>query len=88
VGYYWDNQMNAGTWWPFMGFLMVVFFIALIAALIAVLRYREHLHHPHASTTARTSSAIAILQERLARGEINEDEYRTRLRLLRETHPD
>jgi len=88
VGYYWDNQMNAGTWWPFMGFVMVIFFIALIVAIIALLRYRGPLHRPHASVSPRTSSAIAILQERLARGEIDEDEYRTRLKLLRETHPE
>jgi len=88
MGYYWGNQMNAGTWWPFMGFVMVIFFVTLIVALIALLRYREHLHHPHAAVSPRTSSAIAILQERLARGEINEDEYRARLKLLRETHPE
>jgi len=88
MGYYWDNQMNAGSWWPFMGFVMVIFFVALIVGIVSLLRYREHAHHPNAPVTTRTSSAVAILQERFARGEINEDEYRTRLKLLRETHPE
>ena len=62
----------------YMGWMMFgsyIFWVALIAlAVFAVARFTR--------TTQPRNTARAILDERLARGEINEDEFRARLALL------
>ncbi|MFD8496079.1 SHOCT domain-containing protein [Amycolatopsis sp. NPDC059657] len=69
--YYWDNS------WPMsvlMLILMVAFVGALIAAVVVLLR----------RTGPRPGdSAARILDERFARGELDEEEYRKRKAALR-----
>jgi putative membrane protein len=66
-------------------FLMVVVLVVAVAVVVALVRPgRRRWHHPHdAPVAASDSGAESILRERLARGEIGEDEYRRTLAVLR-----
>jgi putative membrane protein len=67
-----------GAWWP----IFPLFWIALWGVLIFVfLRSRRRWGGWHAS-----HSGEGVLAERYARGEINEEEYRARLTVLRQHH--
>jgi putative membrane protein len=69
------DHMDGGWWWV-MGIGWLVF-LGLIAA-VAIVLVR------HFGSSAGTSrSALQVLDERFARGEIDEDEYRARLDALR-----
>ncbi len=65
-------------WW-----LMLVLFLLLVAAVVAVGFLIFHRSRPVAPVGAPDSAEL-ILSERLARGEIDEEEYRRRLAALRE----
>lgn len=84
-----DDHMDwndGGSWWMFL--TMVLFGIALIGvivwAVIATTRHTQHANElaPRAPAPTPTSNARAILDERLARGEIDAAEYEERRRLL------
>lgn len=80
--------------WLAMAVLMVVFWGLVIAGVIAVVHYARGgrpsgaagWHGPAVPPGGQTGRARAedLLHERFARGEIDEDEYRRRLALLRE----
>jgi putative membrane protein len=73
-----DNHMNGGWWWV-MGIGWLIFL-----AFIGVLVYLLVRHHTETTTPGpQASSAEQLLAERLARGEIDEDEYRRRRDALR-----
>ena len=74
----WHNGMDGGGWW-WMAIMMVIFWGGLIVVAVALIR-RPH-HAVHAGT------AQQILAERLARGEIEADEYRSRLDVLNHRTP-
>jgi putative membrane protein len=61
---------------PWIGILWLLFWAALVIGVVFLLRRRP----PHPDPG---ESAAAALGERYARGEIDEDEYRKRLRVLR-----
>ncbi len=86
MGYYWNGPMDNANWWPFMAFMMLIVLVALFLALFALVRHYRPVHHLGAPSAR--SSAVAILQERFARCEIDEDEYRLRLKLLRDSPPE
>lgn len=72
------DHMNGGWWWV-MGIGWLVFL-----GLIGVLAYLLVRHHTDGGSSAvRRTSAEDVLAERLARGEIDEDEYRRRRDALR-----
>lgn len=68
-----------------MGALMLLFLAAVVIALVVAVRYlaspQQGSGQPPASMTERSE---ALLAERFARGEIDEDEYRRRITVLRE----
>lgn len=64
-------------WWP----LMVLFWIAVIAAVVWLLARRAG-----SSGSAGTDRAKDVLAERFARGQISEEEYEERLGVLRRRH--
>ena len=71
-----DGDHMGGGWWWVMGIGWLVF-LAAVVILAVVLTRRSH----PAGTSSRTGPAI--LDERFARGEIDEDEYRRRRDALR-----
>ena len=87
----WNNGMDGGSWWWIpMTIMMVVFWGGLIWLVVTLVRrpnYSLHAGPPGfisqqtaPSPTAQT--AQEILAERLARGEIEPDDYRSRLDAL------
>jgi putative membrane protein len=69
-----------GSGWgggPWIGIVWLLFWVVLVVGAVYLLRRRP----PHSDPGG---SATAALAERYARGEIDEDEYRKRLRVLRE----
>jgi putative membrane protein len=79
-----------GDWgwggWILMTVAMVAFWALLITAVVLVVRYLVTSRGTGAPPPLGRRSAEDLLAERYARGEIDDDEYRQRLALLRE-HP-
>jgi putative membrane protein len=69
----------AGGWGggPWVGIVWLLFWAALVIGALYLFRRRPLNRDPD-------ESATAALAERYARGEIEEEEYRKRLRVLRE----
>ena len=79
---YHDGGWGPGAWIA-MAFVMVVFWGAVVAAIVFAVRAT---HNPHAGPIAPAGSdALRILDERFARGEIDADDYQQRRDLLRGT---
>jgi putative membrane protein len=68
-----------------LGVIACVAFVAVVAWIIlTLLRQRDGHPHPHQPPPPGGSGgALKILEERFARGEIDEDEYRSRRDLLK-----
>lgn len=84
----WNDGMGNGNWWwiPMM-IMMVAFWVGIIWIGVTLLK-RNHspqLHAPGAPPAATPAKPTApeILAERLARGEIEPDDYRLRVEALR-----
>jgi putative membrane protein len=84
----WNDGMGNGNWWwiPMM-IMMVAFWGGLIWIGVTLLK-RNHataqVHAPAAAPTPAKATAQEILAERLARGEIEPEDYRQRLDALRQ----
>ena len=75
------NQGMGGGGWALMVIAMIVFLALCVFALVALSRH--HNHDSSGALVGRTSDGpVDILKERLARGEVTEEEYTSRLRLL------
>jgi putative membrane protein len=72
------DHMGAGWWWVMgIGWLLFLAFVGVLVYLLV-----RH-HTDSGGNGGRRTSAEEILSERLARGEIDEDEYRRRRDALR-----
>ena len=85
---YWNEGMGGSSWWwiPMM-IMMIAFWGGLIWIGVTLIRRGSHtpqLTAPTSPTPARPGPP-EILAERLARGEIEPDEYRRRLDALHQT---
>jgi putative membrane protein len=85
---YWGPHMMWGGWFHmFFGFLMMLLFLGILVGLVVlVVRWlgsSEHSPFRHGPRPGERS-AIDILKERLARGEIDVAEYEERRRALGE----
>jgi putative membrane protein len=77
---YWGNGMG-GWGYVLMTVSMVLFWGTLIAGVVLLVRYLGGDRRQTASTTAGVD-ARSLLAERFAKGEIDEDDYRQRLKVL------
>lgn len=81
MGYGWDGWGWGG--WALMVVLMVLFWGAIVVGVVALVRYgRERREPPPPVDQHRPPSALDVLDERFARGEIDADEYAKRRDLL------
>ena len=80
---YWGNSGMNGWGFALMSFSTVLFWILLIAGIVLLARYLGDRGPQAPNRSAGFRAAEQILAERLARGEIDEDEYRRRLAALR-----
>jgi putative membrane protein len=74
----WNHDGTGTHWWFVVGLVLVLLLIGLVVALLV--RTGAAPEHPVAP---QRSAAEELLAERLARGEIDPDEYRERLTALR-----
>jgi putative membrane protein len=84
-GYYNDHMMWGGGWhgWA-LGPLMMVFWLALlVGAVILIARWLGASGHIEPRRANPSSSAIDILRERFAKGEIDKAEFEERHALLK-----
>ncbi len=83
--YGWGNQGWGVGMWIVMVVAMVIFWAIVVFGVVALVRYLGHSHDtPSGSTSSPTSDHEAILRERLARGEIDEEQFKKTLATLRE----
>ncbi|MEU2772012.1 hypothetical protein ABZ646_03580 [Streptomyces sp. NPDC007162] len=88
---WYDGGWGWGGWFV-MTVFMVLFWAVLIVGLIALVRYLAGTRHhqqadlppPSGEGRSQDRRAEDLLAERFARGEIDDDEYKRRLGLLRE----
>ena len=78
-----------GSDWAWMTTMMVIFWGGLIALVVALIRRPHHVIHATGlgSVAVAAPRAHEILAERLARGEIEGDEYHSRLAALNHHAP-
>jgi putative membrane protein len=79
---YWYGHEMSGWGFPLTLIGMAVFWAAVIYGIVALVRYTSR-NRPQAGEPDRAPGAERLLAERLARSEIDEDEYRRRLAALR-----
>lgn len=78
-GYYGHMGMMGGGW--FMGpIMMLIFFALLVGAVVLVVRLLGRGFG--SSTGAESDRALYVLRERFANGDINEEEFEKRKRIL------
>ena len=77
-----DHGWGAGNWIA-MGLMMLLFWGLIAALVVYVVRSLGTRRDDAAPTTSGRDAALAILDERFARGEIDAEEYEQRRRLLR-----
>jgi len=85
---YWHDGMGNGNWsWIVMAILMVAFWGGLVWIGVTLVKRNHHapsFQGPMASAApAPRPSAEEVLADRLARGDIDPDDYRQRLAALR-----
>jgi putative membrane protein len=81
----WGSGWSVGSW-LLMGIGMVVFWGVVVTLVIVLVRRSRGGAEQSVALTHR-SSALDILAERFARGEIDEEEYGLRRRALLGNHP-
>ena len=76
----WHDMMGGYGWgpgWGYYGLVHVLWWIFVVVALVALVRWLGGCHHH------RGDSALTLLRERYARGEIDKAEFEERRRELR-----
>lgn len=76
---YWNGINGPGVGW---GIFMSVAMLAFWGGIIGLLVYAVRQHFRSQLQGGRATDPKQILSERFARGEIDEDEYRSRLEVL------
>jgi len=77
----WNDGMDGSSgWWILMAIMMIVFWGGIIWFAITLVQRPRH----NSQIEVARKTAHEILDKRLARGEIELDDYRQRLQALRE----
>ncbi|MGI5133262.1 MULTISPECIES: SHOCT domain-containing protein [unclassified Streptomyces] len=79
--YYWNRRGMNGWGW-FVGSGSAILFLTLVVLLVRAMNRGSGHVHSHAGSLPEQ-----VLAERFARGEIDEEEYRRRLAVLRDERP-
>ena len=70
--------------WIMMTVLLVLFWAAVITAIVLAIRYLSASGQRNQPTGRAARTAEDVLADRFARGDIDEDDYRRRMTALRE----
>jgi len=79
-------RFGYGGWWMWLGgFLLVAVTALVIYTLIVMISRsgRTNVHHSYEEQRNNAGNALAILSERYARGEINDEEYQQKKNALK-----
>lgn len=72
----WMNHEGYGMGWHWFGWLgMAFFWLILILLVLAAVKYLKRGRGSNAPDGEKKPDALAVLEERYARGEINREEY-------------
>ena len=72
----WMNYEDYGMGWHWLGWLgMAFFWLVLVLLVLAAVKYLKGDRRSNALEGERKPDALAILEERYARGEIDREEY-------------
>ena len=72
----WMNYEGYGMGWHGLGWLgMAFFWLILILLVLAVVKYLKGGRRSNAPDSGKKPDALAVLEERYAKGEINREEY-------------
>lgn len=82
-GWMWHDTVGGGGW-ALMLIAMVVFWAVIIAIVVVAVRYLARNTKSSRQEGVTSWGAERLLAERYARGELDDDEYRQRLTVLRE----
>ena len=93
---YMHDGWGGGSWgWLIMAALMVIFWVGIIWLGVTLIRRTSHPAPAHTGATSALSAPPAprpnpqdVLAERLARGDIDPDDYRQRLDALRQSRAE
>lgn len=77
LGNYGGYMMQGGYWWVGLIFLAAKVILLILAVYLAVKFYRKY-DGKYTSSKPTTDTAMQVLRERYARGEIDSDEYNRR----------
>ncbi|MGY2873672.1 putative membrane protein [Marmoricola sp. URHA0025 HA25] len=80
----WRMHDDGGSGWV-MALLMLLFLAALVVVVLVFVRGSTSTAAPGPGMPGHQPDARAILRERFARGEIDEQDFRSRMRSLDET---
>jgi len=83
-GYGMHGMMWDGGWMMMGPITMLIFLVIAVVVIVMVVRWLGGSGSNAGGGSAEAKSALAILQERFARGEIDAEEYQERKRLLEE----
>lgn len=83
-GWMWNSGYGGGWGWIVTAVVFTVVFAVVITAIVLAVRYLAGGHHHSGTTAPQARSAEDVLAERLARGDIDDAEYRQRIATLRE----
>ncbi len=89
---YWNHGGMTGWGWFAMSLSIILFWAVLIAVVVLLFRSLNRVRRESQTpggwgTPGGWSTPEQVLAERFARGEIDEDEYRRRLTVLRAESP-
>lgn len=74
----WDDMANHGWWWGFGAIPMLLFWVLIVLAIAVLAKWL----FGKPGETPRGNSALDILKERHARGEIDREEFEQKKRDL------
>lgn len=78
----WGNHMNMDWWWGFAGFHMVGYVLLIVLLVLAVAWFLGRAVTQGGAGATSQKSALDILKERYARGEIGKEEFEQKKRDL------
>jgi putative membrane protein len=71
-----------GGW--FMGIINIIFWVVVIIGIVYLIKYLSFLAKQSGQQSKETDSALDILRERYAKGEINKEEFEEKKKILKE----